>query len=169
MSLGDRLSGRGLNKSFGYLLLEPDGAGAWAAGSLISWPALSSTLGAMPLRRETSSAETLLAAAILAIVSPLRARTLLRPGAVDASVALRRQLVSRTFVLGTTNFVVDFGSMPGFIDCRVATLTPVRLATDCRSSPGAMETILALSRESGATRLSKAASCFPLPAGTRTL
>src|SRR6476661_8225046 len=107
----------------------------------------------MPLSLETSSAESLLAAAILAIVSHFRARTLLSPGA-DASVVLRRQLVRRTLELGTTSLVVLLGSMPGFIDCKVATLTPVRLATDCKSSPGAMEMIRALSRESGETRLS---------------
>src|SRR5437764_4587838 len=64
-----------------YLRRLPDaGAVAVGPGSLISWPACNSTLGAMPFSRATSSAASLCAAAIFAIVSPLRARTFVSVG-----------------------------------------------------------------------------------------
>src|SRR5215472_8227957 len=132
-------TGGGAKFAVGYLLREPVDAGAVAAGNLISWPAFNSTFGAMPFSLATSSAESLLEAAILAIVSPLRARTLFRVPAFGVSAVPRFQLVNRTLVFGTTSFVVVFRSTPLFMAWSVATLTPVRLATDCRSSPGATE------------------------------
>src|SRR5205814_4742434 len=104
-------------------------------GSLISCPACSSALGAMPLSRATSSAETFRAAAIFAMVSPLRARTFVRLEEFPASAAVveRRQFVNRTLLFGTTSLLADFKSTPGFIVCRVATLTPVRFAIPCHS------------------------------------
>src|SRR5205807_7742392 len=98
--------------------------GAIEPGSLISWPACNSASGAIPLRRATSSAESLCAAAIFAIVSPLRARTIVSVDGAFASFAVvgeRRQLVRRTVLLGTSSFVADFRSTPGFIVCKVAT------------------------------------------------
>src|SRR5207247_9219320 len=54
-------------------------------GNLISCPACNSTSGWMPLRCASSSTDNLCAAAILAIVSPLRARTFVRLEALAAS------------------------------------------------------------------------------------
>src|SRR6266851_1015251 len=143
-----------------------------APGSLISCPACNSTLGPMPLSRASSSADNLWAAAIFAIVSPLRARTFVRLGVLFVSAVVgvdRRQLVNLTLLLGTTSLFVDLKSAPAFIDCSVATLTPVRFATDCNSSPGATEITRAVSRRSVGTRLRTDASCFDLPVGTRTM
>src|ERR1700694_5621230 len=91
-----------------YFRREPGALGA--PGSLISCPACNSTLGPMPFSRANSSADNLCAAAILAIVSPLRARTLVRLGALFASAVVgvfRRQLVNLTLLLGTTSLFVD--------------------------------------------------------------
>src|SRR5437762_13680601 len=126
----------------------------------------------MPFNRAKSAAESLRAAAMLAMVSPFRARTLVRLGVDAAAVAVvlaRRQLVRRTLLLGTTTRVAVFKSTPGFIDWSVATLTPVRLATDCNSSPGAIAITWAESRRSAGTRFKTESSWFFLPAGTRTL
>jgi len=103
-----------------------------APGSLISCPAFNSTLGPMPFSLANSSADILFAAAILAIVSPFRARSLVKLGAALASAVVedRFQLVNRILLLGTTNLLVDLRSTPGFINCSAATLTPVRFATD---------------------------------------
>ena len=164
-----------------HLLIQTTGARVYllrglgtlgVPGSLISCPADNSTLGPMPLSRANSSADTLWTAAILAIVSPLRARTFVRLEPLFASAVVgvfRRQLVNFTLLLGTTNLFVDLVSVPAFIDCSVATLTPVRFATDCNSSPGATEITRAVSRRSVGTRFRTDASCFDLPAGTRTM
>src|SRR5438132_12713029 len=92
----------------------------------------------MPFSRASSSADNLCAAAILAIVSPFRARTVVRPEFAFASAVFgvaRRQFVKRTLLFGTTSLFVDLRSTPGFIACNVVTLTAVRLATECKSSP----------------------------------
>src|SRR5262249_14392139 len=98
-------------------------------------------------------------------------RTFVRLDPLGASPGFdeaRLQFVNRTLLFGITSLVVDLRSISGFIACNVATGTPVRLATDCRSSPGTIEMTRAESRLSTGTRLSKAATSFPLPGGTRT-
>src|SRR6185295_8914333 len=108
-------------------------------------------------------------AAILAIVSPFFAFTFVRLEAFESVVVERRQFVRRTLLFGTNSLVAVLRSTPEFIVCKVATLTPVRLAIDCHSSPGATEITRAVSRLSLGTRLSNAANCFALPGGTRTV
>src|SRR6267142_5455408 len=54
--------------------LRRDGAAAAVAGSLTSWPTLSSASAVMPFKWATSLASRFLAAAIREIVSPLLAR-----------------------------------------------------------------------------------------------
>jgi hypothetical protein len=73
----------------------------------------------MPFSRAISLASRLRAAAIREMVSPFRARILVNPAAAGSVVLgfARRQLVKRTELLGTTNFVVDLRSTPGFIAC----------------------------------------------------
>src|SRR6266536_4409238 len=141
-----------------------------AAGSLISCPLRSSASAGIPFRRATSFISRLRADAILVIVSPFRALILESAElSVSAPGLARRQLVRRTVLLGTTNLLVDFRSTPPFMACNWAVLNPVRLATFCKSSPGAIEMTRALSRRSPGIRLRIATSCFDLFAGTRKL
>src|SRR5260370_28257180 len=142
-----------------YLLRELAGLGA--PGNFISCPVCNSTSGPMPLSRANSSTDSLRDAAILAIVSPLRARNLVRLALpVSVEFAPRRQFVNLILLLGTTSLLVLFRSTPPFSACSVATLTPVRLATDCSSSPRATEITLAESRRSVGTRFNTESNCF---------
>ena len=87
-----------------------------APGSLISCPAFNSTFGPMPFNLATSSAESFREAAILAIVSPFFARTLVSAVALESVVVDRFQVAKRILLFGTKSFVADFRSAPAFID-----------------------------------------------------
>src|ERR1700674_5480774 len=88
--------------------LRRDGAAAAVAGNFTSWPARSSTSAVTPFKWATSFASRFRAAAILAIVSPLRARTLVNRVLLDSVVPglARCQLASRIPLLGTTSLEV---------------------------------------------------------------